>query len=117
VSGRWNLGSGFPFTQTRGFYNYLDYLKGVSTSYQTENPKNVGIIYSETRNGGRLPYYHRLDLSLTKKIKFTKYAGLEIVAAVTNAYDRPNIFYFDRILYTRVDQLPILPSLSAKLTF
>jgi TonB-dependent Receptor Plug Domain/CarboxypepD_reg-like domain len=117
VSGRWNLGSGFPFTKTKGFYNYLDYLGGVGTPYQTENPKNVGIIYSEVRNGGRLPYYHRLDLSIVKKFKFGKHAGLDVTASVTNAYDRPNIFYFDRVTYSRVDQLPILPSISAKLHF
>lgn len=117
LSGRWNLGSGFPFTKTKGFYNYLDFLQGVGTPYQTENPNNVGIIYSDTRNGGRLPYYHRLDLSLQKKIEFTKNTGMEITAAVTNAYDRPNIFYFDRVSYSRVDQLPILPSLSLKLYY
>jgi hypothetical protein len=117
VSGRWNMGSGFPFTKTKGFYNYQDFLDGVSTNYGSNNPNNVGVIYSDVRNGGRLPYYHRLDLSVTKKIKFSKHAGMEIIASVTNAYNRKNIFYFDRIKYTRVDQLPILPSLSAKLYF
>jgi CarboxypepD_reg-like domain/TonB-dependent Receptor Plug Domain len=117
LSGRWNLGSGFPFTQTRGFYNNLDYLDGVGTPYQTENPDKVGIIYSESRNGGRLPYYHRLDFSVAKKIPFSKRSGLDINCSVTNAYDRPNIFYFDRVNYTRVDQLPILPTLSMKLYF
>ncbi len=117
ISGRWNMGSGFPFTKTKGFYNYLDYLGGVGTSYQTANPNNVGIIYSSERNGGRLPYYHRLDVSLQKKFKFSKHAGLEVNLSVTNAYDRPNIFYFDRLNYERVNQLPILPTLSAKLYF
>jgi len=114
---RWNLGSGFPFTKTKGFYNYLDFLGGVGTPYTTENPANVGILYSETRNGGRLPYYHRLDFSLQKKIQFSKHAGVEINLSVTNVYDRPNIFYFDRLNYERVDQLPILPTASAKFYF
>jgi len=117
VSGRWNLGSGFPFTKTKGFYNYLDFLGGISTPYQTANPDDVGIIYSDIRNGGRLPYYHRLDLSLRKKIEFSKHTGLEVTASVTNAYDRANIFYFDRLNYVRVNQLPILPTLSAKFYF
>lgn len=117
VSGRWNMGSGFPFTKTKGFYNYLDYLGGVGTSYQTENPDNIGILYSGERNGGRLPYYHRFDLSVLKKISFSKHSGLEVNFSVTNAYDRPNIFYFDRLNYERVNQLPILPSASAKLYF
>jgi len=117
VSGRWNMGSGFPFTKTKGFYNYLDYLGGVGTSYQTENPDNIGILYSDERNGGRLPYYHRFDLSVLKKISFSKHSGLEVNISVTNANDRPNIFYFDRLNYERVNQLPILPSASAKLYF
>jgi len=114
---RWNLGSGFPFTKTKGFYNHQTFLDGASTDFLTNNPDNIGIIYSDVRNGGRLPYYHRLDASVTKKFKFSKHTGLEINASVTNAYDRPNIFYFDRLNYKRVDQLPILPSLSAKLYF
>ncbi|HRO08764.1 MAG TPA: TonB-dependent receptor [Saprospiraceae bacterium] len=117
VSARWNLGSGFPFTKTRGFYNYQSYLGGVTTPYETNNPHDIGIIYSSERNGGRLPYYHRLDLSLQKKIKFTKYSGMEANLSVTNAYDRPNIFYFDRLNYKRVNQLPILPTLSVKFYF
>jgi len=117
ISARWNLGSGFPFTKTKGFYNYLDYLGGVGTEYQTENPDNIGVIYSEIRNGGRLPFYHRFDVSVQKKIEFSKQAGLEINLSVTNVYDRPNIFYFDRLNYERVNQLPILPTASAKVYF
>lgn len=117
VSARWNMGSGFPFTKTKGFYNYQDYQGGVGTEYETNNPNNIGVLYSDTRNGGRLPYYHRLDVSVTKKIKFSKHTGVELNVSVTNAYDRPNIFYFDRLNYERVDQLPILPSASAKFYF
>lgn len=117
ASFRWNFGSGFPFTKTQGFYNYLSFLDGVGTSYETENPENIGILYSDERNDGRLPYYHRLDLSLTKKIEFNKNFGLEIIASVTNAYNRENIFYFDRVEYDRVNQLPTIPSLAIKATF
>ena len=31
--------------------------------------------------------------------------------------ERDNIFYFDRVRYSRVNQLPILPSLSATFHF
>lgn len=117
VSARWNMGSGFPFTKTQGFYNYQNFLSGVNTPYETNNPADLGILFSDERNGGRLPYYHRLDFSVNKKFKFTKHTGLEVNASVTNVYDRPNIFYFDRVRYSRVNQLPILPSVSAKLYF
>lgn len=117
LSVRWNFGTGFPFTKTKGFYNFQDYLGGLDNPYTTNNPDNVGIIYSDTRNGGRLPDYHRLDISISKKFMFTKYTGIETNLSVTNVYDRANIFYFDRVNYERVDQLPILPTLTLKLYF
>ena len=113
-SARWNLGSGFPFTQTQGFYNFINLLGGVDTDVVTANPDDVGIIYSEERNGGRLQFYHRLDLSVKKKLEISNLFGLEITAAVTNAYNRDNIFFFDRVEYERQDQLPIIPSISVK---
>jgi len=58
-----------------------------------------------------LPYYHRLDLSLKRRIDITKNVNFEIVASVTNAYDRKNIFYYNVVENRRVNQLPILPSI------
>lgn len=114
---RWNFGSGFPFTQTQGFYNSVPfYVDGIGTDI-LGGQGDLGILYSDTRNGGRLPYYHRLDVSIKRHFKFTKHSKLEVVASATNVYDRPNIFYFDRVRYTRVNQLPILPSLSATFQF
>jgi len=117
ASARWNFGSGFPFTKTQAFYNQLDLREGPGSDYLTANPDDVGIIYSDVRNGGRLPYYHRLDLSLQKTITFSTYANLEMVASVSNSYDRDNIFYFDRVRFERVDQLPIIPSMGLRLNF
>ena len=117
VSLRWNFGSGFPFTQTKAFYDYNNLGDGVSTDVVTANPDEIGIIYSDTRNGGRLPSFHRLDFSMTKKIKFSKYVNMELVASVSNLYDRENIFFFDRVEYDRVNQLPIIPSAGLKLNF
>jgi len=107
----------YPQLITINRYNGQDFQGGVNTPYQTNNPDEVTILYSTDRNGGRLPYYHRLDLSVTKRISFSKHSGVEIIASVTNAYDRNNIFYFDRVLFERVDQLPIIPSLAAKFSF
>jgi hypothetical protein len=111
---RWNLGSGFPFTKTQGFYTNYNFDDGIGTDVLGGNfgAADLGILYDDQRNTGRLPYYHRLDISLKRVIKFGKYGQTEIVASATNVYDRPNIFYFDRVRYARVNQLPILPSLS-----
>jgi len=112
---RWNLGSGFPFTQTQGFYENIPFSDGINTDYISENGE-LEIVYAEL-NQGRLPYYHRLDISLTKSIEINKNSTLEITSSVTNAYNRENIFYFNRIEHERVNQLPILPSAGISLTF
>jgi hypothetical protein len=113
---RWNYGSGFPFTQTKGFYSKYGYDQGVGTDIPRGNAE-VGVIYSNTRNGGRLPDYHRLDLSFKRAFTFTKNSGLDVVVSATNGYDRDNIFYFNRVTYSRVNQLPILPSVAATFKF
>lgn len=117
LSARWNLGSGFPFTKTQGFYNHQRLEDGIDSDYLTSNPEEIGIIYSDERNGGRLPYYHRLDLSAQKTVTFSDNINMEVVASVSNTYDRDNIFYFDRIRYERVDQLPIIPAAAIRFNF
>ena len=112
---RWNLGSGFPFTQTQGFYESLNFQDGINTDYTSVNGE-LGIQYAEL-NKGRLPYYHRLDISVSKTIKVAKRSELNISTSITNVYNRENIFYFNRIKYERVNQLPIMPSIGASITF
>ncbi len=115
-STRWNFGTGFPFTQTQGFFNNNTFSGGLDDDYLTSND-NLTVIYAEERNGGRLPTFHRLDMSLKKSFKFGKYTRLEITAAVTNVYNRNNIFYLERLTNSRIDQLPIMPSMSVSLFF
>ena len=112
---RWNMGSGFPFTQTQGFYENLNFSQGINTDYTSANG-SLNVNYDEV-NGGRLPYYHRLDASISKNIKFNKNTSLDITASVTNLYNRQNIFYFNRVKYERIDQLPIMPSFGLSLKF
>lgn len=113
---RWNLGTGFPFTRTQGFYPFNNFQEGITTDYVTSNSA-LGIIYEDKLNAGRLPMYHRLDFSIKKQWPLKKHLLVAVAASVTNIYNRSNIFYFDRIRYTRVDQLPILPSLTLSLNF
>jgi hypothetical protein len=111
---RWNYGSGFPFTQTAGFYEQINF-NDIGTSIINQNG-SLGIIYSDY-NKGRLPYYSRLDVNLKKTFILGRNAKLEISASVTNALNQQNIFYFDRVSYQRVDQLPLMPSLGLSLSF
>ena len=115
ANARWNYGSGFPFTQTAGFYEKFDFQGGPSSDYVTGNGQ-LGVLYSGF-NQGRLPTYHRLDASVKYNFKPQKNFKSWIVLSVTNIYNRKNIFYFDRLNYTRVNQLPILPSLSLNASF
>ena len=112
VSVRWNVASGFPFTLTQGFYQWQTFNQGINSNYLQNNnapATQLGVIYEEELNRGRLPYYHRLDISLRYTLDLAKYSKLLFTASLTNAYNRANIFYFDRIRYSRVDQLPLMP--------
>ncbi|MDR2011331.1 MAG: TonB-dependent receptor [Bacteroidales bacterium] len=115
VSARWNLGSGFPFTKTAGMYESPNLYENLNYDYWSTNGA-LEIIYDDL-NTGRLPYYHRLDLTLNKVFTFSRYTKLEINFSITNVYNRENIFYFERVTYNRVNQLPIMPSLGLSLTF
>ena len=115
IDARWNLGSGFPFTQTQGFYENISFSDGINTDYTTANGE-LAVIYGELNNG-RLPYYHRLDMSISKNIKFINNTSLEISGAITNTYNRENIFYFNRITYERINQLPLMPSVGINFKF
>ncbi len=116
ASARWNLGTGFPFTLTQGFHTDFDFRDGITTDVVEGNP-DIGVLFSESRNDGRLPDYHRLDLSLKRTFIFSESSKLDATLSITNAYDRDNIFFFDRISFDRVDQLPILPSLGLAFHF
>ena len=112
---RWNYGSGFPFTKTGGFYEFLSLGDGLGTDPTTANG-NLGTIYGPI-NEGRLPDYHRMDASLKKTFALGKNSNLEMTGSVINVYNRANIFYVDRIRDKRVNQLPVLPALGVNMTF
>lgn len=111
---RWNFGTGFPFTPTQGFYENLTF-NNITSNYTTQNG-SLGIIYGDL-NSHRLPTYHRLDITIKRTFEFTEDSKMELAFSATNAYNRQNIFYVDRISLKRVDQLPLMPSISMNWTF
>ena len=113
---RWNFGSGFAFTETQGFFQNIGFDQILVEDILQGN-FDLGTILADKRNGGRLSTYHRLDASVKKRIELVGSSFMEIVASVTNVYDRENVFYLDRITNTRVNQFPILPSASIKIGF
>ncbi len=114
---RWNFGSGFPFTQTAGYYGpEPDFSGGIDADISETNANDVSIIFGEL-NKGRLPDYHRLDFSLSRNFKLSDRSNIEVNLSVTNLYDRENVFYVDRVQYETVYQLPLMPSLGVNWRF
>jgi hypothetical protein len=115
VSLRWNYGSGFPYTPTQGMYENLPLQDGILSNVVYANG-NLATYYGGL-NSQRLPDYHRLDFSLKKRWQIGKRGILEANLSITNIYNRNNLFYYDRITSSRVDQLPIMPSVGLSFSF
>ena len=110
---RWNYGSGFPFTKTKGLYPDIAYVD-ITGDYIHAN-EGLGIAL-DSLNGGQLPDYHRLDISLKRKFYISETCNMDLGIGVSNVYNYANVFYVNRnndIIY----QLPILWSLSYSVTF
>ena len=114
-SGRWNFGTGFPFTQVQGFYEYYSFQDGINFDYTTTNGE-LGILYGDL-NAGRLPTYHRFDIDAKRKFYFTENIMLEADLSVTNVYNRNNVFYVNLVTSEIARQLPILPTFGLTFSF
>lgn len=106
------------------------FYSGAPTTYPVSR-FSVGDSYAPvftSRNEGRLPDYHRLDLSLTMKTKRRaenlRWSG-EWVFSLYNAYSRHNVWsvvyslsqYEDKPRAAKLYLFPILPSISYNLMF
>ena len=109
---RWNFGSGLPFNQVRGFDRFILLDQGIDVE---EIPGDIRVIYDRPY-GGLLPAYHRLDLSAEQVFPF-KGGRFILQGGVINTYDRTNIFALDVFTLDRIDQLPFVPTLGAKIEF
>ncbi len=116
LSVRWNLGSGLPFTPTASNYQGETFSEGVGTDYINNNPSTISTQLGDL-NSERLPYYHRLDITVKKQFIFKNEDVLELIGSVTNLYDRRNIFYVNRLSQETIYQFPILPSLGLSYKF
>jgi hypothetical protein len=112
-SARWQYGSGTPFSESLGFDEFVLIDGPVDV---TDEPGETRILYGQPYEG-RLPDYHRLDLSLDKVFSLVGRTELTVQLGVTNAYDRQNLFYVDLFTLRTLYQLPRIPSISAKLEF
>jgi hypothetical protein len=117
LSARFNYGSAFPFTLTQSLYENINFSQtGLNTDYLGQNG-SLDIVYDTKINDGRLSDYHRLDLSAKKKFEINEHSEIDVTFGLTNAYNRKNIFYMDRITNARQYQLPIFPTLAVSFGF
>ncbi len=115
INARWNLGTGFPFTQTQGFINQYVPLGNLNYDFPTANGY-LNYIPAEL-NKGRLPDFHRLDIGVKYRYKWNEKTNLEVMLGATNVYNRQNIFEVSRYTFERINQLPFLPNLNVSITF
>jgi hypothetical protein len=107
----WEFGTGRPYTRVYGFDLSLD----VPNDDPLTTPGTARTIYQRPYDA-RLPAYHRLDVSLSRSFALSSRLALDAEVGAINVYDRPNIFYYDADTLQRVDQSPLLPYFSLKLS-
>lgn len=110
ASASWYYSSGSPFTQIAGFYD--KYNPNEFTGNELLNSYFPQVILDD-RNEGRLPDYHRLDLSISKKMMLAGFV-IYINGSLLNVYDRDNMFYYKKETGERVNMLPFLPTATIK---
>ena len=112
---RWNYGSGFPYTQTQVAYPHLTGGNSIGGDIIGENEEIYFLL--DELNKGKLPDYHRLDLSIKKKFYIGERNLIELSGSVTNVYNYKNIFYVDRVTNGKIYQLPLLYSVGFSWSF
>jgi hypothetical protein len=107
ISLRWEYGSGYPYTQSAGFYSRLS-LSGIDM-----DPFPVGIgdpmRVLGTKNAARLPAYRRLDAGISYRLTLSAVRGT-IGVNLVNALDARNILYYDRVTGKTEYMMPFFPS-------
>jgi hypothetical protein len=114
LSLRWEYGSGFPYSQSMGYYDRLLLGNPLRTSFELETGEPY-LVLGE-KNAARLPAYHRLDLSLTYRFDLFG-AKWALGGQIINVYDHKNIFYFDRKTGQHTEMLRFFPSANLTLEY
>lgn len=104
---KWEFGSGFPFSQTVGYFDRMTFDNMFPSQFETE--AGSPFIMLGRKNAVRLPAYHRMDISVVYNFRVI---GLDVNvgADLLNVYNNKNIFYFDRRTGQRVNMLAFYPS-------
>ncbi len=113
ISIRWNVGSGLPYSQIRGFDGFV--LMDGPTDVRRESGQ-ARVIYDQPFRGV-LPTYHRLDISVERVFQYRDDSFITLQAGLINACDQANVFALDIFTLRRSDQLPLIPTAGIKFEF
>jgi outer membrane receptor protein involved in Fe transport len=106
----WEGSTGMPFSPIIGSYDVSTF-SGVPLNVDYSGSTIKHLIYG-LKNSERLPFYHKMDINMSKSFIFTGIPKINIALNIINIYDQKNIFYFDIKTGERTNMLPFLPSLS-----
>jgi hypothetical protein len=111
---RWEFGSGFPFSQTVGYFDRLTLDNALPGQFELETGSPFIIL--GPKSAARLPAYHRMDINIAYTFNLL---GLDcsMGADLLNVYNNKNIFYFDRKTGERVNMLSFFPSATVTVAF
>jgi len=114
VAFRWDYASGFPFSQSIGYFDRLTF----GDPFRNPDPGETGDPYIRlgSKNGARLPPYHRLDAAISYRFSLGALKAFFGLSAI-NLYNSRNLFYFDRKTGRRIDMLPFFPSVNVKMEY
>ena len=111
---QWEYGSGYPFTQSAGFYDRL-LLSSIGVDpFPGGTPVSTRSLGD--KNAARLPAYHRLDAGITYSLLVGPFKG-NLGLSVINIYDQKNILYFDRLTGRTDYMIPFFPTASLSVEF
>lgn len=114
VTSSFNFSTGQAYTKVLGRYSTTD----IPWSNQQQDVFTVGKV-----NASRLPSYHRLDISFSRKGQFFNIGDSELQIQLINVYSHKNVWFhsfdFDSnpMERTPVTMLPTLPSVSYTVQF
>jgi hypothetical protein len=107
VTLKWEYGSGFPFSETVGYFDRLTLDNALPGRFELETGSPYMMLGA--KNAARLPGYHRLDASVSYELNLYGF-DVAVGADLLNLYDHKNLFYIDRTTGQRVNMLPFFPS-------
>jgi hypothetical protein len=111
---RWDLSTGFPFTQSIGYYDRLTFQDFYDNPFQDQ----TGSPYTRlgSKNSKRMPTYQRLDVNLEYHVMMGRVGG-NIGINLINVYNQRNVLYFDRKTGQQINMLPFFPSATLSLEY